>query len=105
MHAKLMVSSEAAAEAVSKVLEGSSDWGRGRIAQVCNNAAPPLGSDNPLQVPFPGQCKNKSFSWRHPIHLDNTHLWGWDFGCICCEYTPSYLQEAVSSANGCSCAW
>lgn len=48
--AKLLVNSEAGCAAVSRLLQGSSEWGRGRIAQVCNAAALPLGSSDPLQV-------------------------------------------------------
>jgi hypothetical protein len=50
LRTKLIIGADPSLAVLEKVLQGSSPWGRGRIAQLCNELAPPLGSDNPLQV-------------------------------------------------------
>ncbi|KAK9906900.1 hypothetical protein WJX75_009931 [Coccomyxa subellipsoidea] len=50
LRTKLIIGADPSLAVLEKVLQGSSPWGRGRIAQLCNELAPPLGSDNPLQA-------------------------------------------------------
>lgn len=47
---KMVIGTDPSSPAFAKVLQGSSPWGRGRVAQLCNESAPPLRTCNSLQV-------------------------------------------------------
>ncbi len=47
---KMVIGTDASSPAFAKVLQGSSPWGRGRVAQLCSEFAPPLGTCNSPQV-------------------------------------------------------
>lgn len=47
---KMVIGTDPSSPAFAKVLQGSSPWGRGRVAQLSNESAPPLGTCNSLQA-------------------------------------------------------
>ncbi|CAL8462484.1 g2017 [Coccomyxa elongata] len=47
---KMVIGTDASSPAFAKVLQGSSPWGRGRVAQLCSESAPPLGTCNSPQA-------------------------------------------------------
>ncbi|EIE23994.1 hypothetical protein COCSUDRAFT_53180 [Coccomyxa subellipsoidea C-169] len=50
LRTKLVIGADPSSPVFAKALQGGSPWGRARIAQLCNDVAPPLGSDNSVQA-------------------------------------------------------